>query len=472
MLRTGAQYLKGLNDGRRVFLGREQIIDVSEHPVFRNAAQTIASIFDLKREKFTESADREGFYSDYFLSARNVDDLSKRTAAHRAIAQSTLGLLGRSPDYVASFVTGMAMTPDLFGEFSDNISTYYRTLRDADLYLAHAVVPHQAVRDPKVYGLPNQLAQTCRVVSEDSAGVVVSGMKMLATGAILADEIWIGNILPLADAQRSESITFSVPVNAPGISLWSRKPFGSASTAHFDSPLSLRFDETDCVVLLDKVQVPWNRVFVHNQPKLARDIYIATPAHVLGNHQSSVRYHEKLRFMVGLASTMTEASGIRDIPQVREVLGKLAASEAMLEGMILGQTHAAEAWAPSFVAYNRRIMYATMNWCAETYPSLVDTLRELSGSSMFQMPADSSVLEDGDLLSTFRTYWDTPRLEAPARMKLVRLTWDLVGSEFAGRQIQYEKLFAGPPFILKSHSFREARWDELHDLVAQFIDGY
>ena len=36
-------------------------------------------------------------------------------------------------------------------------------------------------------------------------------MKMLATGAILADEVWIGNILPLAPEAKAESITFALP---------------------------------------------------------------------------------------------------------------------------------------------------------------------------------------------------------------------------------------------------------------------
>ena len=41
-------------------------------------------------------------------------------------------------------------------------------------------------------------------------------MKMLATGAVLANEIWIGNILPLAPETKAESITFAVRVQRAG----------------------------------------------------------------------------------------------------------------------------------------------------------------------------------------------------------------------------------------------------------------
>ncbi len=38
-----------------------------------------------------------------------------------------------------------------------------------------------------------------RVVGEDDSGVIVSGMKMLATGGVYADEVWIGNLTPIED---------------------------------------------------------------------------------------------------------------------------------------------------------------------------------------------------------------------------------------------------------------------------------
>ena len=65
---------------------------------------------------------------------------------------------------------------------------------------------------------------TLRVVREDDDGVVIAGMKMLATGAIYANEIWIGNVIPLAPDQKKEAITCAVACNAPGLTLWSRKP--------------------------------------------------------------------------------------------------------------------------------------------------------------------------------------------------------------------------------------------------------
>jgi 4-hydroxyphenylacetate 3-monooxygenase len=69
-------------------------------------------------------------------------------------------------------------------------------------------------------------------------------------------------------------------------------------------------------------------------------------------------------------------------------------------------------------------------------------------------------------------YWQTPQLPALQRMKLMKLAWDMVGSEFAGRQQQYEKFYAGASFIVRNHSFREAPWDDFHRVVDDLMATY
>ena len=474
MLRTGAEHLESLRDGRTVYIGSEKVHDVTTHPAFRNGAQSVAAIYDLKREdpalSFEEGGER---YSHYYLRARSREDLEKRTRLHRRIARMSQGLLGRSPDHVSSFVTGMSTNPSVFGPFAGNLLAYYEHLRKTDGYAVYAVIPPQAARNPEFYEKQNIPIPTLRVVREDDRGVVISGMKMLATGAVFANEVWVGNLIPLAPNQLAESITCAMPVNAPGLTLWSRKPFERDVRSEFENPLAWRFDETDSMLMCDEVHVPWERVFVHNDAVLAREIYIKTPAHCYGNHQSNVRFHEKMQLVVGLASKVAHASGASEIPAVRETLGRLAALEATLGGMIAGQIQDAEAWpAPEWRTFNRRYMYAALNWCTEGHSAIIDSLRELCGGGVFQMPADIDVMHDPKLRAQFERYWQTPQMGAVDRMKLYKLAWDLVGSEFAGRHLQYEKFYAGASFIIRNHNFREAPWAHFHGVVDQLMAGY
>jgi 4-hydroxyphenylacetate 3-monooxygenase len=96
MLKTGAEHLESLRDGRVVYIGAEKVDDVTTHPAFRNAARSMAAIYDLKRSdpafSFEEGGER---FSSYFLRARSSEDLVKRTKLHRAIAAMSHGLLGR-----------------------------------------------------------------------------------------------------------------------------------------------------------------------------------------------------------------------------------------------------------------------------------------------------------------------------------------------------------------------------------------
>jgi 4-hydroxyphenylacetate 3-monooxygenase len=110
MLTTGSEHLESLRDGRVVYIGAERVDDVTTHPAFRNGARSMAAIYDMKRDaRFVTDGS-----SNYFVRAKTREDLEKRTELHRAIARMSYGLLGRSPDHVSSFVTGMAMNPEVF----------------------------------------------------------------------------------------------------------------------------------------------------------------------------------------------------------------------------------------------------------------------------------------------------------------------------------------------------------------------
>ncbi len=475
MLRSGKDYLASLKDGRRVLVGSERVGDVTAHPAFREGARMYAALYDMKadrarRDVFAFEENGENF-SAYFLQPRTREDLVKRTRCHRAIADFSHGLLGRSPDHVASSVTGMSLRPEVFDtganaqrKFSANVANFYERYRRDDLFLVYAILPPQGARNPALYESQDRQPPTLRVTAEDDRGVTVNGMKMLATGAVYADAAIIGNIIPLAPNQVKELITCVVPIAAPGLQLWARKPMGGRGK-RADYPLSSVFDETDSMLVFQDVKIPWESVFVHDDPELSRNIYVRTPAHFMSNHQSNVRFGSKLRLLVGLAAKIAKANGAHAIPAVRETLGRLAAMEAAFAGMIEGQHQGMERMDNGYVHVNRRYMYAAVNYAMENHAAICDQIRTLAGGGVFQMPADSSVLDDAELKTIFERYWSTPAESAGDRLKLFKLAWDLLNSDFAGRHEQYEKFYVGPSFVVRNYNFINAPWDEMEALV-------
>ena len=480
MLMTGDDYLESIRDGRRVYVGGERVDDVTAHPAFRNAARSFAMIYDRKRapenrDVMTFAEDGETF-STYFLLPRTRVDLWRRFETHRRIASWTHGLLGRSPDNFPSYVSGLVMDPAMFDRirpgFGDNILKYYRHMRSHDIFASHTVTNPQGWRAAGPAAGPPHAAPTLRVVDENDRGVVINGLKMLGTAAVFCHETWCGNLQPVAAGQEKESITCAVPLDAPGVSIWSRKPFERYAVSEFDNPLATRFDETDSAVLFENVQVPWERVFCHDNVEMTRAIYMRTPGHVMANHQANVRFLEKLNLILGIARKIADMNNVGQVPMVQFTLGRLAALQATLEGLIMGQINCGEEQAAGFHTVNRRYVYAALHWCTNNHAEICDTVRELMGAGVFQMPADVSVLDDPQLRDAFETYWSVPGQSAKQRMKLAKLAWDLLGSDFAGRHMQYEKFYAGPGFVMNSYSNLSAPWSDWMGRVDELMSSY
>jgi 4-hydroxyphenylacetate 3-monooxygenase len=477
---TGDDYLESIRDGRRVFVGGERVDDVTTHPAFRNAAQSFAMIYDRKRaaenrDVMTFEEDGETF-STYFLLPRTREDLWRRFETHRRIASWTHGLMGRAPDNFPSYVSGLVMDPAMFDRirpgFGDNIVKYYRHMRTNDVFTSHTVTNPQGWRPANPAEGAPRVAPTLRVVDENDRGVVINGLKMLGTASVFCHETWCGNLQPLVAGQEKEAITCVVPLNAPGVSIWSRKPFERYAVSEFDNPLATRFDETDSAVLFENVQVPWERVFCHDNVEMTRAIYMRTPGHAMANHQANVRFLEKLNLIVGIAKKIADMNNVAQVPMVQFTLGRLAAMQATLEGLIMGQVSCGEAQAAGFHTVNRRYVYAALHWCTNSHSEICDTVRELMGAGVFQMPADASVLDDPQLRESFETYWSAPGQTARERMKLTKLAWDLLGSDFAGRHMQYEKFYAGPAFVMNSYSNLAAPWTEWTGRVDELMSSY
>src|SRR5436189_841711 len=102
MLRTGQEHLESLRDGRVIYIGSEKVDDVTRHPAFRDAAATVAALYDMKADHANRDAlsyEEDGArHSIYFLRPRTREDLGRRMLGHRRIADATYGMCGRSRD--------------------------------------------------------------------------------------------------------------------------------------------------------------------------------------------------------------------------------------------------------------------------------------------------------------------------------------------------------------------------------------
>jgi len=478
-MKDGACHLSSLRDGREVYILGRRVEDVTTDPAFRNSVASAAGLYDFQsapeniaRMTFPSPQTSERVNRSWQLPS-NYEQLVQRRQALSAWAETHFGFMGRSPDHVASCISGMYMGGEQFEAFDPHraaaLRDYYAYARDRDLFLTYLIINPQADRSR---GLTEQGEHVAaRICERDSAGITVKGAKMLGTSAIMANEVFVTTIQPLKPGEEPYALSFAIPVNTKGLKILSRKSYELSAGSIFDNPLSSRFDENDAVLYFDEVRVPWERVFIAGDAAMCQAQFHATPAHVYQNYQCQIRLMVKLRFFAGLGRKIAAALGTENLPSVRETLGHLAASAAMVEGLLHAMEIKGERWGAYFIQ-NRHLVYTALTLTQQLYPKIMTTLRELAGGSMIMLPSGVEDLADSELSDYVLRAQGSPALAPLERVKFFKLVWDAVGSEFASRHTQYEMFYAGAGFVTKAHSFRTYDWDRSTALVDRLLDGY
>lgn len=480
MIKTGEQHTQSLQDGRQIYLDGAVVDDVTTHPAFRNVVASVGQLYDFQsrpenRELMTfETPDGTGRANRIWQLPKSYEELVTRRHALVAWTELHGGFLGRAPDHVASCLSGMYIGRQVFADYdparAEALAGYYRHARDNELYLTYVIINPQADRSKAAHEQSGE-ALTAGVVDRDSDGLTIHGAKMLATGGVVANEVFVTCIQPLQPGDARFALSFAIPMNAKGLKILSRKSYEANAPSEFDNPLSHRFDENDAVLFFDNVHVPWDRVFIDQDVEMCQKQFHATPAHVYQNYQAQVRLMVKMKFLIGLGHKITETNGTTNFPQVRETLGQLAAQGAMVEAMVQAMEVKGTMFGDYYVP-DRHTLYAAQVLTQQLYPVVMTTLRDLAGGGMIMLPSSVADFANPELAKLIGLTQQSPVLNSEDRVKFFKLAWDAVGSEFASRHTQYEMFYAGANFVTKNHSYRTYDWEHGKGLVDRMLDSY
>jgi 4-hydroxyphenylacetate 3-monooxygenase len=342
---------------------------------------------------------------------------------------------------------------------------------DEDLYVSYVIV-HPTVDRAKPAHQQAEPYLYAGAAAERDNGIVIRGAQMLGTGSVMSDYVLVTVILPLKPGDEDYAISCVVPNGAPGLKLYPRRPYAIGATSVFDYPLSSRFDETDSLVVFDDVFVPWEDVFIYKNIELTAGQFSVTSAHVLGNTQSHIRSWAKLQFLVGLVKRCMDLSGRSATPETVAQLGDLATRVSLVEGMILGAEAAAKSDQFGVMRPNDALLYASQVFQQTMYPPLLNQIRGLMGGSLIQLPATVGELRASDSAADIERYVRWPKASGQERVKLLKLLWDALGSEFGSRHLQYEMFYAGEPASIQGREFRNFDWAAAEALVDRCLASY
>jgi 4-hydroxyphenylacetate 3-monooxygenase len=407
-----------------------------------------------------------------WLVPRSAEDLAARRRVHRLWAEPSFGLMGRTPDHVACVLTAFAAWRHLFdrggARFGDNVVRFYERARDEDLYLAYAIVPPQIDRSQPAHRHPEPFLHP-GVVRETDAGLVVRGAQAIATSATMADWLFLSYITPLVPGDEAYAISLVMPMNAEGLRLYPRRPYATGATSVYDYPLSSRFDEIDTTVVFHDVLVPWEHVFIDRNVALVNAQFHDSPSHTLANFQALVRFAVKLEFMAGLALKLAEVQRAQDDPNVQATLGgEIAGLGAAFDALV----RAAERFpliTEGVARPHPQYIYAGMSLQRRLIVDMMRTLRELAGGAFQALPSSEAAFTSPDTRADTERYYQSAAAGARERVKLLKLVWDFVGTEFAGRQLQYEMFYSAAQPVVNRRMFKAYDWPAAKAMVERCL---
>jgi 4-hydroxyphenylacetate 3-monooxygenase len=129
-------------------------------------------------------------------------------------------------------------------------------------------------------------------------------------------------------------------------------------------------------------------------------------------------------------------------------------------------------WVGKYYVPDRHLMYASQVQAQKMYPEVIQAIRQMTGGGVIMMPSSVEDFSSDETAGYIEKTQQSPVSSSKERVKLFKLAWDSIGSEFGSRHVQYEMFYSGAQFAVRNHSFRTYDWEKATDMVDRFLSTY
>ncbi len=470
--RTSLEYLESLKDGRAVYYRGKRVDDVTKHELLSIAVKHAAMLYEFKRDgKFSEMANYSdpdiGLMSMFYKIPKSSEDLLKR---HELIKESTRycnGIFNIIQAIGSDALFSLLITSAKSGDsvLRQRVQKYYRYVVENDLAMAVAQTdvkgdrslrPHEQA-DPDLY---------VRVVESNSDGIVVCGAKAHTTQSIAANEIIFIPTRAMVEKDKDYAVAFAIPANARGLKLVCRPVQEVEGLGTDDAPLSSKNLEIETLTILDHVFVPWERVFLFQDWKLAGEL-----ANTFATYHrfTAISYRSVMaELFIGAARLAARYNGIDAAPHVRDDI-----IEMILYKEILDMAAKAAAHHPLF---DDRTGIAIPNplytniaklYSNKQFPNIVGALVDIAGGLTSTLPTtdDLNSPEIGTYVSKYLQ--GSTRYSGEQRFKLMRLIREIAGGPMTGYLMGLFIHAEGSMAASKIALYRDYKFERAEELVSK-----
>lgn len=476
---TGAEYLEQLRDGREAWICGERVQDVTAHPAFRNQARMVARMYDALHDPKTKDqltcetdTGSGGYTHRFFRASRTVDELVAARDAIAAWQRIGYGWMGRSPDFMACFTGMLGANAEFFSPYQANAQRWYRETQERVLPVNHALANPPVDRRRPPDEVPDVYVH---VAKETAAGLVLRGAKSITTNSVLTTHSLVASDGARFIKNKAFALICLVPMSAPGIKLICRPSYELQSAfmgSPFDYPLSSRFDENDATFILDDVLVPWENVLAYGDLDKCNSYMYGTGLYHRVGLQTCTRLAVKLDLLCGLVIKAVEATGVDQFRGVQVNVGEIlnwrhlmwALSDAMARTVT--PHHGA-------VIPNLDHMMAFRMMMSTAYPKIREIVQNIIASGLIFQPSSAQDFKTPELRPYLDKYMRSSTGDGSAveRIKLMKMLWDAIGTEFAGRNELYERNNFGNHEVVRMHPLFEGMDNGLVNGLKSFVDS-
>ena len=250
----------------------------------------------------------------------------------------------------------------------------------------------------------------------------------------------------------------------------------------FDYPLSSRLDENDAIFIMDEVFVPWENIFVYGDLEKANTFFPRSGFVPRFQLHGCTRLAVKLDFIAGLLIKATETAGTSGFRGVEANIGEVITWRHCMWALTDAMARNPSPWASGFVLPNHNAGAAYHVLAPDAYVQIKHQIEKTVASSLIYLNSHARDFTVPEL----RKYLDlyvrgSGGVSAVERVKLMKLLWDSIGTEFGARHELYEVNYSGSHEEIRrfailgaNASGQAAQWKAFADqCMAEYdIDGW
>jgi len=469
MIRTGADYIASIRDGRAVYVGGEKVKDVPSHPMFKPLVDIRARFYDMQHDPRTRhlmAYEEDGEWNGIGnkLPLTQSDWWDKRRATD-TLLEEVGGVVTRVGDETVgemwSLFDGQDVLNEVDPQFSANIRNHIQRVLKADPFHVSANTDPKGDRSkPPQDQDPDMLLH---VVRETDAGIVVRGAKYETAAAYANQAFTKPTIANWGNAAYSDyAVGFICDLGSPGLKFICRTGFAGRAPAD-DYPLSNRFDEVDTLVIFDDVLIPWENVLFYRHTKAA--MFIRATLHRYSAFAFVQRNLKLADMMIGAALFNARQTGLDKQQAVQEKLAQLAVYREGINAHLTAAIALAERSPGGLMMPNQSLLYTGRVLACSQLHEMMHIARELCGGQICVTPdkAAFDAPETKPWLDKFYTI--NSEWIADDRRKLLAFARDMLNSDYAGHRLTFQLFAQSPPFAHLAAVYRNFDWDGPLDFV-------